>query len=371
MKTKLFSPISIGDLIINNRVVVAPMCQYSATNGSATDWHLMHLGQFCVSGSGLVFTEATAVEETGRITPGCLGLYSDENERELGKIVEFFKKYGSSKIGIQLAHAGRKASTEIPWLGGLPLKEGNDQRWETVAPSAESYSSNWPSPSELDTLGLEKILKSFVTAAKRSVKIGFDVIELHMAHGYLLHQFLSPISNTRTDEYGQTLEGRLKFPLEIFNAVRHSIPENFPLGVRFSATDWIEESTWDLTEALLFSDELKKLGCNFLDVSSGGNSPKQKILSGPAYQTGFAAEIKKQTGLLTIAVGQINEPLQAESIIATGQADMVAIGRGMLYNPRWTWHAAEVFSTECAYPPQYARAHHSLIGLPIPGNPPK
>ena len=371
MESMLFSPISIGDLVINNRIVVAPMCQYSAIDGSATDWHLMHLGQFSVSGSGLVFIEATAVEKKGRITPGCLGLYSDDNEKELKKIVQFFKKYGNSKIGIQLAHAGRKASTEIPWRGGLPLEEGNDQCWETVAPSAESYSSNWPSPSELDTSGLKQILDYFVTAAKRSVKIGFDVIELHMAHGYLLHQFLSPVSNTRSDEYGQTLEGRMKFPLEVFRAVRNSIPENFPLGVRFSATDWIEDSSWDLTESIKFGQELKKLKCKFIDVSSGGNSPRQKISPGPAYQTGFAAEIKKEVDLTTIAVGQINEPFQAESIISTGQADMVAIGRGMLYNPRWAWHAAEVLSNECAYPPQYARAHHSLIGLPIPGNPQK
>ena len=192
-----------------------------------------------------------------------------------------------------------------------------------------------------------------------------------MAHGYLLHQFLSPVSNTRSDEYGQTLEGRMKFPLEVFRAVRNSIPENFPLGVRFSATDWIEDSSWDLTESIKFGQELKKLKCKFIDVSSGGNSPRQKISPGPAYQTGFAAEIKKKVDLTTIAVGQINEPFQAESIISTGQADMVAIGRGMLYNPRWAWHAAEVFSNECAYPPQYARAHHSLIGLPIPGNPQK
>jgi len=371
MGNRIFSPISLGNLTINNRIVVAPMCQYSAIEGSATDWHLMHLGQFAISGSGLVFTEATAVEDRGRITPGCLGIYSDDNELKLKKVVDFFRKYGNAKVGIQLAHAGRKGSTELPWLGGMPLDNGNLEKWETVAPSEESYAPHWPSPSELQTTGLIRIRESFLEAAKRSLRVGFDVIELHMAHGYLLHQFLSPISNTRLDKYGQTLEGRMKFPLEIFAAVKNVLPKDFPLGVRFSATDWVENSSWDIVEALKFAAELKKLGCKFIDVSSGGNSPKQEISSGPAYQTGFAAKIKKEVGITTIAVGQINEPLQAESIIATEQADMIAIGRGMLYNPRWAWHAAETFSTECAYPPQYARAHRSLIGLPIPGNPQK
>ena len=371
MGRKLFFPILIGDLTINNRIVVAPMCQYSAVDGCATDWHLMHLGQFSISGAGLVFVEATAVEKRGRITPGCLGIYSNKNEKELAKIINFFRTYGNAKIGIQLAHAGRKASTAIPWRGGMPLDDSENQKWKTIAPSSESYSANWPSPLELEKKGLRNVLDCFVKAAQRSVKIGFDIIELHMAHGYLLHQFLSPISNKRNDEYGKTLEGRIRFPLEVYKAVRDSIPKNFPLGVRISATDWIGDSTWGIEEAIKFSFELKELNCKFIDVSSGGNSPKQKIISGPAYQTGVAAEIKKQVGLTTIAVGQINEPLQAESIIGTGQADMIAIGRGMLYNPRWAWHAAELFSNECPYPPQYARAHHSLIGLPIPGNPQK
>ena len=369
MDRKLFTPISIMNLTLSNRIVVAPMCQYSAVNGSATDWHLMHLGQLSISGSSLIFVEATAVEEKGRITPGCLGLYSDDNQKALSKIIEFVKRYGNTKIGIQLAHAGRKASTQVPWKGGTPLNKDNTDSWQTVAPSSESYNSNWPLPVELNEEGLENIKKCFVKSAKRAVEIGFDIIELHMAHGYLIHQFLSPISNKRKDKYGSCFENRIRYPLEIFKAIREEISTDYPVGVRFSATDWVENSSWDLREATQFAMKLKALGCDFFDVSSGGNSPKQEIISGPSYQTGFASHIKNKVGVPTIAVGQINEPLQAESIISTGQADMIAIGRGMLYNPRWAWHAAEVFKKECAYPPQYARAHHSLIGLPIPGNP--
>ena len=369
MEHKLFSPITINNLNLTNRIVVAPMCQYSAIEGSATDWHLMHLGQLSISGSALVFIEATAVEEKGRITPGCLGLYSDDNQIALEKVIKFVKRYGNTKIGIQLAHAGRKASTAIPWLGGNPLSRDNSDSWETVAPSSEAYNSNWPSPIELDTQGLENIKKCFVSSAKRAIEIGFDIIELHMAHGYLIHQFLSPISNTRTDKYGSNFENRIRYPLEIFKAIRDEISSDYPIGVRFSATDWVESSSWNIEEATKFALKLKELGCDFFDVSSGGNSPKQNIISGPAYQTGFASRIKSEVGIPTIAVGQITEPLQAESIISTGQADLIAIGRGMLYNPRWAWHAAEVFKKEAAYPPQYARSHHSLIGLPIPGNP--
>ena len=369
MERKLFTPISIRNLKLTNRIVVAPMCQYSAVEGSATDWHLMHIGQLSISGSALVFIEATAVEEKGRITPGCLGLYSDDNHKALEKVIKFVKRYGNSKIGIQLAHAGRKASTEVPWKGGKPLDQNNSDSWKTVAPSPKGYNSNWPLPIELGIKDLDYIKECFVNSAKRAVEIGFDVIELHMAHGYLMHQFLSPISNTRIDKYGSNFENRIRYPLEVFKAVRDEISKDYPIGVRFSASDWVEFSAWNIEESTKFAIKLKDLGCDFFDVSSGGNSPKQNIISGPAYQTGFASIIKDKVGILTIAVGQINEPLQAESIISTGQADMIAIGRGMLYNPRWAWHAAELFKKECAYPPQYARSHHSLIGLPIPGNP--
>ena len=220
MDRKLFTPISIRNLTLSNRIVVAPMCQYSAVNGSATDWHLMHLGQLSISGSSLIFVEATAVEEKGRITPGCLGLYSDENQKALSKIIEFVKRYGNTKIGIQLAHAGRKASTQVPWKGGTPLNQDNSDSWQTVAPSSESYNSNWPLPIELNEEGLEYIKKCFVKSAKRAVEIGFDIIELHMAHGYLIHQFLSPISNKRKDKYGSCFENRIRYPLEIFKAIR-------------------------------------------------------------------------------------------------------------------------------------------------------
>jgi NADPH2 dehydrogenase len=333
-----------------------------------TDWHLMHLGQFAVSGAGLVFVEATGVEAEGRITPGCTGLYSDENEQAMGRIIRFFRDYGSAKIGIQLAHAGRKASTAEPWNGGASLKPDNGT-WQTVAPSAVPYGPGWHVPEAMTGKTLQRVREAFVQATRRAVRLGYDLIEIHSAHGYLLHSFLSPLSNRRDDTYGGSLENRMRYPLEVFDAVRAEWPDEKPLGVRFSATDWVDGG-WDLESSIAYSQALKARGCDFVDVSSGGNSPDQQIAAGPGYQTRFADEIRRATGMTTMAVGKITDPIQAETILATGQADMVALARGMLFDPRWPWHAAEALGDQAAFPPQYMRSHPSMRGLPVPGNPP-
>ena len=371
MNSFLFSPISLSGVSISNRIVVAPMCQYSANEGNATDWHLMHLGQFAVSGVGLIFTEAVGVEMSGRISPGCLALCTDKQEQSLKRVVDFCHDFGNAKMGIQIAHAGRKGSTDLPWLGGKPIQSGDPRGWKTEGPSAEPYAATgWEAPQALDENGLSRIKTAFVESAKRADRIGFDVLEIHAAHGYLLHQFLSPLSNLRNDQYGGSLEDRMRFPLEVFEAVSKAWPKQKAIGVRFSATDWVDRSSWDIKESTEFAKELKKRGCHFIDVSSAGNSPDQKIDVGPGYQTGFASEIKRETGIATMAVGQITEAFQAEAIIRTGQADMVSMARGMLADPRWAWHAAEVLGEQAAYAPQYMRSNKSLRGLPIPGNPP-
>ena len=369
MPSQLFTPLRLGGLDLANRIVVSPMCQYSARDGSMTDWHLMHLGQFAVSGAGLVFVEASGVEAAGRITPGCTGLYSDANEAAMKRVVEFFRDFGNVRLGIQLAHAGRKASCEVPWLGGAPLAADDGRAWRTVAPSAVPYGDGWPVPQALDAAGMARIKLAFVAATERALRLGFEAIEVHSAHGYLLHEFLSPLSNRRDDDYGGSLDNRLRFPLEVFEAVRRACPAEVPVGLRASATDWVAGG-WDLEDTVAYAHALKDLGCDFIDISSGGNSPAQKIIVGPGYQTGFAAEVRRRTGLTTMAVGQITEARQAETIVASGQADLVALARGMLYDPRWPWHAAEALGAEAAFPPQYARAHPTLQGLPVPGNPP-
>ena len=371
MNSYLFSPIKLAGIELENRIIVAPMCQYSADAGSATEWHIMHLGQFAVSGVGLIITEVVGVEMDGRISPGCLSLCSDQHEANLKRVIDFCYNFGNTRMGIQLGHAGRKASTDLPWYGGKPIASSDPRGWQTEAPSAIPYAAEgWETPKELNKDSMSRIKNAFIESTIRADRIGFEVLELHAAHGYLLHQFLSPLSNRRTDQYGGSLEERMRFPLEVFDAVASVWPKNKALGVRFSATDWVEASSWDLKEATRFASELKKRGCNFIDVSSAGNSPEQKIDVGPGYQTGFAADIRRETGLPTMAVGQITEPKQAEAILRSGQADMVSLARGMLQNPRWAWHAAEVLNEEAAYAPQYMRSSKSLRGLPIPGNPP-
>ena len=368
MTAKLFSPFRLRGLELPNRIVVSPMCQYSALEGTVGDWHVMHLGQFAVSGAGLVIVEATGVEPAGRITPGCVGLYSDENEAALARVLRFCRDYGAAKAGIQLAHAGRKASSAQPWRGGASLGE-DDGAWQTVAPSALAVAPGWHTPQALDGAGLARVKAAFVQATERAARLGFDLIELHSAHGYLLHEFLSPLSNRREDEYGGSLENRLRFPLEVFEAVRAAWPGDRPLGLRLSAVDWIEGG-WDLEGSIAYSEALKERGCDYICASSGGLSPEQRVAAGPGYQTGFAAEIRRRAGLPTMAVGLITGARQAETILATGQADLIALARGLLYDPRWPWHAAEELHARAAYPAQYSRSHPTLQGEPIPGNPP-
>ena len=371
MSSLLFSPITISSVQLRNRVVVAPMCQYSANEGNATDWHLMHLGQFAVSGVGLIFTEAVGVEMEGRISPGCLSLASDQHEESLKRVISFCSDFGSARMGVQLAHAGRKGSTDLPWLGGKPISSADVRGWKTEAPSAVPFADKgWETPEVLDEAGLLRIKNAFVNSTIRANKIGFDALELHAAHGYLLHQFLSPLSNLRNDKYGGSLQNRMRFPLEVFDAVRSVWPKGKALGLRLSATDWVERSSWNLSESTIFACALSERGCDFIDVSSGGNSPEQQIDVGPGYQTGFATKIRSASGIPTMAVGQIVEPKHAEAILRSGQADMISIGRGMLRNPRWVWKAAESLDEEAAYAPQYMRASKALSGLPIPGNPP-
>jgi 2,4-dienoyl-CoA reductase-like NADH-dependent reductase (Old Yellow Enzyme family) len=358
MHSALFSPLSLRELTLANRIVVSPMCQYSAVEGSATDWHLMHLGQFSVSGAALVIVEATAVEPRGRITYGDLGLYSDENEAALRRVVAFFRQYGEAKIGIQLAHAGRKASDHLPWEEhGRPLTSEEDA-WTTVGPSALRYDEDWPEPAALDAAGLEAIKLAFVQSARRAARLDFDLVELHAAHGYLLHEFLSPLSNKRTDDYGGSRDDRMRFPLEVFEAVRAVWPEAKPLGVRLSATDFAAGG-WDVEDSVAFAAALKQRGCDYVDVSGGGLVPWQRLSVGPGYQVPLAAQIRQTVDITTMAVGMINQARQAEDIIAQGQADLVALARGMLYDPRWAWHAAQELWVDLEYPPQYRRCHPS------------
>lgn len=350
----LFSPISLSSLQLPNRIVIAPMCQYSAQEGDATDWHLIHLGQLALSGAGLLILEATAVEPEGRISPFDLGLWSDANEQALGKVLEAVRKHSSMPLAIQLAHAGRKASVRTPWEGGQPIAS-HAGGWRTFAPSALPYSEQDETPLALDQAGLTRVRKAFAEAARRADRLGLDAIEVHGAHGYLLHQFLSPLSNRREDAYGGSLENRLRFPLEVFETVRANFSVNKPVGIRISATDWVEGG-WDLEQSVVFAHELKKRGCDFIDVSSGALSPLQKIALGPGYQVPFAERIKADVGMPTMAVGLITEARQAEDILAHGKADMVALARGMLYDPRWPWHAAAHFGDQVDAPKQYLRS---------------
>jgi 2,4-dienoyl-CoA reductase-like NADH-dependent reductase (Old Yellow Enzyme family) len=352
--SKLFSSFALGKLTLRNRIAVAPMCQYSAENGEATDWHMIHLGHLALSGAGILFVEATAVEPDGRITPGDLGLWSDATEAALGRVVRAIRKYSSIPLAIQLSHAGRKASSRVPWEGGqnIPPADGG---WQTVAPSALAHAAGETVPVALDEAALRRVKASFAASALRAQSLGFNAIEIHAAHGYLLHQFLSPLANERTDRYGGALENRIRFPLEVFEAVRGAVSADMAVGMRISATDWVEGG-WDIEQSVALSRELKRRDCDFIHVSSGGVSPLQKIPVGAAYQVPFAERIRQETGLATIAVGMITHPELAEAIVGTGKADMVALARGMLYDPRWPWHAAAELGGQVEAPPQYWRS---------------
>ena len=351
----LFQPMNIGTLALSNRIVIAPMCQYSAIDGNAQDWHLMHLGHLAMSGAGMMIIEATAVSPEGRITPGDLGLYSDDNEAAIGRVITAIRAKTDMPLTIQIAHAGRKASSEAPWEGGGQILPDAAGGWKAEAPSALPHAPDEDAPTALDAAGLVRVKDDFVQTALRSVRLGFQGIEVHMAHGYLLHQFLSPLSNQRNDAYGGDLEARMRFPLEVFDAVKAAVPANLPVWVRVSATDWVPEG-WDLESTLALSQALKKRGCAAIHVSTGGVSPLQQIPVGPGFQVPFAAKIKAEVGLPTMAVGLITEPEQAEKILQDGDADMIAVARTMLYNPRWPWHAAAALGAQIEAPKQYWRS---------------
>jgi 2,4-dienoyl-CoA reductase-like NADH-dependent reductase (Old Yellow Enzyme family) len=351
----LFTPLALGPLTLANRIVVSPMCQYAVEDGNASDWHLMHLGQLAMSGAGLLVIEATAVEAEGRITPGDLGLYSDDNEAALARVLRAVRRHSRMSIAVQLGHAGRKASSHVPWDGGQSLRP-DEGAWTTSAPSALPHAPGEPEPLALDAAGLQRIKDAFVQAARRADALGLDAIELHAAHGYLLHQFLSPIANRREDAHGGSLENRMRFPLEVFEAVRAAVPQRLPVGVRISATDWVEGG-WDVAQSIVFAQALAARGCAFVDVSSGGVSPLQKIPVGPGYQVPLAEQVKAAVpGLPTFAVGLVTEPAQAEAIVAEDRADAVALGRAMLFEPHWPWRAAMELGAQVDVPPQYWRS---------------
>ena len=360
----LFSPIRLRDLALPNRIMVAPMCQYSAENGEANDWHFTHINSLALSGAAMFCIEATHVEAIGRITPGCLGLWNDATEAALKPILASVRKFSKIAVAMQLAHAGRKGSSHKPWDGGqqIPLEGGG---WQTEGPSDVPHKEGELPPRALDAQGLQRVRQAFVDAAGRAMRLNIDAIEVHSAHGYLLHQFLSPIANKRTDQYGGSLQNRMRYPLEVFDAVRAVVPAGKPVGVKVSATDWVEGG-WDIEQTIEFARELKKRGVDWVDVSSAGVSPSQKIPLSPGYQVPFAEAVKKATGVTTMAVGLITEARQAEDIVASGKADMVALARGMLYDPRWAWHAAAELGGQVSVPPPYWRSqpssHKELFG---------
>jgi len=360
MSTLLFRPIELRGLTLPNRIVVAPMTQFSANEGVAGEWHMVHLGQFALSGVGLILSESCYVESTSRNATSCLSLYTDEQENAVGRIASFIHQFGNGAFGVQLCHAGRKASAKTPMEGGgpKPISEGG---YQAVGPSEIPVSPAWPTPRALTVSDISELVDTFASSAERAARSGADLIELHGAHGYLLHQFMSPISNQRTDQYGGSLENRMRFPIEVFEAVRSVFPADKPVGIRLSATDWVSGG-WDVASTVRLCKELDSLGCDYAHVSSGGLSPDQKIVEGAGYQTGFAAEVKRNVDMKVITVGQISEPKQAETILQTGQADLVALARTMLFNPRWTWHAAHELGEETFYPHQYRRGHPSRWG---------
>jgi 2,4-dienoyl-CoA reductase-like NADH-dependent reductase (Old Yellow Enzyme family) len=361
--SQLFSALKLGSLSLENRIVVAPMCQYSADDGRATDWHLMHLGNMALSGAGLLIIEATAVEARGRITYADLGLWNDDCESALTSVLGSIRKYSDIPIGIQLAHAGRKASTRKPWDGGGAISPDAPDGWQTVSASAVPFDEADPAPLAATEQDIETIIDAFGAAAGRAHRLGLDAIEIHAAHGYLLHQFLSPLSNRRQDQYGGSLDNRMRLATRVFERVRDVFPASKPVGIRISATDWVDAG-WDLEQSVELARVLDARGCAYIHVSSGGLSPKQHIVPGPSYQVGFADAIRKAVRMPVIAVGLITEPHQAETILIEGKADAVALARGMLYDPRWPWHAAAALGAKVKSPPQYRRsAPHGLKDL--------
>jgi 2,4-dienoyl-CoA reductase-like NADH-dependent reductase (Old Yellow Enzyme family) len=351
--SKLFSPFKLREIEFKNRIFMSPMCQYSSDNGLPTDWHLVHLGSHAVGGVALVMVEATAVSPDGRISPCDSGLWSDHHAGAFKRITAFVGAQGAVP-GIQLAHAGRKASTNAPWQGDRPLTI-NEGGWQPLAPSPLAFDTQYPVPREMTGDDMESVLAQFLAAARRSLDAGFKVIELHMAHGYLLHEFLSPLANHRSDAYGGSLHNRMRLPLQVAAAVREYLPADIPLFVRISCTDWAEGG-WDLDQSVEFSKALKNIGIDLIDCSGGALVPYAQIPAGPGYQTPFAAEIRARAGIATGAVGMITHPMQAEHILTTGQADVVILGRELLRNPYWPLEAARLLHTDLPWPLQYERA---------------
>ena len=351
MEPKLFSPIDLGGVTLPNRIVVSPMCQYSADDGCMNDWHFVHLGHLAYSGAGLLMVEATHVTRDGRITHGCTGLYNEHNEATIARVISACRRVSKSPIGIQIGHAGRKASSQVPWEGRDYLRPGQ-QPWPTVAPSPLAFGDGWHVPRELSTAEIHDLVGAFIASTESAKRIGFDVLELHSAHGYLLHQFLSPLSNRRTDAYGKE---KMKFPLEVARAVREAWPKERALGARISGNDWLEGGLGP-DDAVAYARELERAGFDYVCVSSGGLLSHARLNLGPGYQVPFAEKVKQNVKLKVRAVGMIYDPEQAESIIAQGKADMVAMARAFLDNPRWVWHAAERYGIKLDYPPPYARS---------------
>jgi 2,4-dienoyl-CoA reductase-like NADH-dependent reductase (Old Yellow Enzyme family) len=358
MTSTLFSPITLRDLTLPNRIVVSPMCQYNSNDGSANDWHLVHLGSLAMGAAGLVMVEMTNVSPEGRISPRCATLCTDENEAALKRVVDFCRTYGVAKLGIQIGHAGRKGSQQPPALGGKALT-AEEGAWETVGPSAIPF-GDYPAPRALTRAEMTNLVEAHRQAVARAERIGFDLIEMHGGHGYLIHQFLSPLANQRTDEYGGSLENRMRFPLEVFKAMRAEWPAHKPMGIRVSATDWVDGG-FNPDEAVAFAKALKALGCDFIDVTTGGLDHRQQIPLAAGYQVPFGERIRKEADITTMSVGLIGGGAQqAEEIVASGKADFVVIGRDALYDPRWAWHAAEELSATTDYAPKYRMAQPSL-----------
>ncbi|MFM7503606.1 MAG: NADH:flavin oxidoreductase/NADH oxidase [Betaproteobacteria bacterium] len=354
--SKLFSPIQLRELSLSNRVMVSPMCQYSALEGAMQEWHRVHLGQMAQSGAGLVMVEATSPTPEGRITHGCVGLWDDRTEAAMASVMQSIRATSAAKMAIQIGHAGRKASSARPWEGGqiVGLDQGG---WQTLGPSPIAHMEGETVPHELSLAQLRSLTEAFLATVARAERLGFDAIELHAAHGYLLHEFLSPIANQRQDAYGGSLENRMRFPLQLFTAMRAAWPAHKPMGLRLSATDWVEGSGWDIADACEFARRLEYVGADWIDVSSGGVSRAQQIKLGPGYQVAFAGAIKAVVQIPVIAVGLITEAKQAEAIIENKQADMVALGRGFLWDPHWAWKAAAELGASIAAPRQYWRSN--------------
>ncbi len=354
-KPALFTPIKVGRLDLTNRIVIAPMCQYSAKDGCMNDWHLVHLGHLAISGAALLTIEATAVVPEGRITYADVGLYDDATEAAMRRTLEAVRYCSDVPIAIQLNHAGRKASTEVPWKKAHQFPPDSPLGWQTEAPSAVPYQDSQLPPVALDRDGLLRVREAFVAATRRAHRLGIDAIQLHVGHGYLLHQFISPLSNRREDEYGGSLENRMRYPLEVFSAVREAFPANKTVTVRISGTDWVDGG-WDLEQTIAFSQAVEALGCDAIHVTSGGLHPAQQIPVGPNYQVPLARAVKEAVRMPVVTVGLITEFQQAEAIISTGEADLIALARTILYDPRWPWHAAAELGARIHAPNPYLRS---------------